>query len=349
MTENQIKVNNIDELINKAKEYAVSQGGAEKVSIGKTCVMSDTYTYTKGKAVPTKKGGIKLELKGENGSSAEFFWETNDKNESEKENKDFFSKEQFKIRSELIRKVLAELKKIIPDKRSTPPQKSPNEKDNFQPHSWSAVCIPCSSLQEVKEQINKYYQENKEAITQNPDFSRWIDITEISIHDTYSEVDKNGKTISEGPYNTATIVLQGQDRKEDEKIVNKQISLLLKVKADSEEWLKEDFEVLWPEKELKNYWNSLVGKTEPKSNSNSDKYCSQCSKLIPGGKSYFSEGKQIYCSFECQKKSQDNQKDNPKNSDKNNQNEIKKLHSEIKELEEKLATDNSENTKKELE
>jgi len=105
MSENQvqIKVNNLEELLAKVREYVDSQGGADKARVGNISSNSGCYTYTKNGMVQTSKGTIELELKGQNGSSVEFFLEV----EREKG-------EEIKV-SKIPKKFFEELNKIIPD------------------------------------------------------------------------------------------------------------------------------------------------------------------------------------------------------------------------------------------
>src|SRR6185312_14934663 len=105
MSENQvqIKVNNLKELLAKVREYVDSQGGADKVRVGNISSNSGYYTYTKNGLVQTSKGTIELELKGQNGSSVEFFLEI------ERE------KEELRKISKIPTKFFKELNKIIPN------------------------------------------------------------------------------------------------------------------------------------------------------------------------------------------------------------------------------------------
>jgi len=209
--------------------------------------------------VQTSKGTIELELKGQNGSSVEFFLE--------------IEREKGEVRkiSKIPKKFFEELNKIIPDAWVEPSKnKIPDKENNFQPHSLNVRAIPCSSMEEVKKGIKEFYQKYQVEINKNPDFDQWIEITEIGLFSNYSEVGKNGETITSGPYNTTTISLKGVDRNEDGKTVNQQTVLFLKVKS-SEEW--GDDTIDWPEKELKTYWSSLINKSEnedahPKSSPN---------------------------------------------------------------------------------
>jgi len=244
----QIKVNNLEELLAKAREYVDSQGGADKVRVGNISSNSGYYTHTKNGMVQTSKGTIKLELKGQNGSSVEFFLEV--------------EREKGEVRkiSKIPKKFFKELNKIIPNAWVEPSKNNtPNKKNNFQPHSLNVHAIPCSSMEEVKKGIKEFYQKYQAEINKNPDFDQWIEITEIGFFSNYSEVGKNGETITSGPHNTATISLKGIDRNEDGKTINQQTVLSLKVKS-SEEW--GDDTIGWPENELKTYWNSLVSKRE---------------------------------------------------------------------------------------
>jgi hypothetical protein len=237
MSENQIKVSNLEELLAKAREYVASQGGAEKVRIGKSSTSTGYWTHTKNGLVQSSKGGIAVELRGKNDSSIEFLLE------DEGEEIPSWGSGTGKLSPKLLRRTLAELNKIVSDTRPEPPQnKTPDRENNFQPHSFSAQAIPCSSMEEVKKQVKDYYQKNQEQINKNPDFSQWIEITEIGLFSSYSEVDKNGKTITSGPHNTATISLKGVDRTENGKIINQMTNLLLKVK--SSEWGEETTEIV---------------------------------------------------------------------------------------------------------
>lgn len=255
MSENQvqIKVNNLEELLAKAREYVDSQGGADKVRVGNISSNSGYYTYTKNGLVQTSKGTIELELKGQNGSSVEFFLEI------ERE------KEELRKISKIPKKFFKELNKIIPDAWVEPSKnKIPDKENNFQPHSLNVRAIPCSSMEEVKKGIKEFYQKYQVEINKNPDFDQWIEITEMGLFSNYLEVGKNGETITSGPHNTATISLKGADQNENGKVVNERTNLVLKVKV-SEEW--GDSTIDWPEKELKIYWNSLINKRESKNTS----------------------------------------------------------------------------------
>jgi hypothetical protein len=106
MSENQvqIKVNNLEELLAKARGYVDFQGGADKVRVGNISSNSGYYTYTKNGLVQTSKGTIELELKGQNGSSVEFFLEI-EREEGEVR----------KVSRKIPKKFFKELNKIIPD------------------------------------------------------------------------------------------------------------------------------------------------------------------------------------------------------------------------------------------
>ena len=82
MAENQIKVNNIEELVKKVQEFAASHGGTTKTRIIHSYTNSGEYTCTKNGLVQKTKGRVGVKLEGENNSSMEYFLE--DKEEKAK-------------------------------------------------------------------------------------------------------------------------------------------------------------------------------------------------------------------------------------------------------------------------
>ena len=69
MSENKIIVSSIEELIRKAEEFAVSQGGTGEIKIGSSVVNLGNYVYREGKTVKDSEGFIKINLEGQNNSS----------------------------------------------------------------------------------------------------------------------------------------------------------------------------------------------------------------------------------------------------------------------------------------
>lgn len=166
MSENQIKVGSIEELIAKSREFVDSQGGENKVEIGNSSTSTGYYIYTPNGLVQSSKEGIAIELKGQNNSSVEFLLES----EGEIEAKSNVN--PGKLSPKLLQRALAELNKIIPDTLPKPKNKTSDKKNDFQYHSFSSLAVPCSSLEEIKKQIRDFYQKNREEINKKPEFSR---------------------------------------------------------------------------------------------------------------------------------------------------------------------------------
>ncbi|CAG8490010.1 13553_t:CDS:2 [Gigaspora margarita] len=201
MTENQIKVNSIEELVNKAKEFAASHGGTATTKIGHSAVNSGNYVYRDGKTVQDTKGSVEIELEGENNSSVKFFLE--DKEEKSVEGPSNISVPPGHVKGicnhELYQKVIQELGKVDISHRQFNPRNK-NQNDNYQPNqlkkqSYSVISVPCSSLQEVKDKIKEYYQKNQVEINQNPDFNQWVKTT-YSHFGEETRYSKDGKEVS---------------------------------------------------------------------------------------------------------------------------------------------------------
>src|SRR5438874_13503234 len=123
------KVNSLEELITKAKEFATSQGGTDKTRIIHSYANSGEYAITKNGPVRKTKGGVGIELKGKKGKTAEFFLE---QDEIAKEKDKEGNPTLFPIP---VTKILKELRKIgidyEPNKKNRTNQSDQPEKHDY--------------------------------------------------------------------------------------------------------------------------------------------------------------------------------------------------------------------------
>ncbi|CAJ0924500.1 16471_t:CDS:2 [Entrophospora sp. SA101] len=167
MSKAEIRVKTLEELLNKAKEYVVNQGGKEKVSLTAISQSSGTYSGNgSGKLVKTSPGSIVVELQGTD--QKKFLLEVDQQPEEVPVGE--FSKDNFFSRQhqELYKKVHTEIGKIVDIRSITKPipsYSSPPIKDNFPPHNFSVSVVArfCSNLQELKNEI----KDNKQEATVN--------------------------------------------------------------------------------------------------------------------------------------------------------------------------------------
>ena len=165
MSENQTKVNSIEELISKAKEFTTSH---REVKIGNSAVNSGEYTLTKNGLVPKTKGFVEIELRGESDASIELVLEEAEFQEKPERNQEFYNK----VIQELNKEGIYHSHRK-PEEPETP-KKDENKNSNDKPkkHEPSETNIHCQNIQQVKNSIKEYYQKNQTEINKNPDFSQ---------------------------------------------------------------------------------------------------------------------------------------------------------------------------------